>query len=89
MQELLIFGIRSERDLHSLLERHFDKILQIDASPMDEWHQKYYSCELGEEVVDERSSKGFWFAFPALLRLALELEFGGKYEEFVKKRDGV
>ncbi len=87
LAELHHFGIKSEEDFRQLLVKHRAKILEIDASPMDNWHEEYYQREYPDQPVRERIDQGFWFAFPALLRLALELEFGEQYEKFANKRD--
>ncbi len=89
VEELIFFGIRSLSDLRSLLEKHSKEVLEIDASPMDEWHQKFYIRESPGEPIRQRIEEGYWFAFPALLRIALELEFGEEYIEYANKRDGV
>ena len=89
LQELNHFGINTREKLKRMLARHHDKILEIDASPMDEWHQNYYCNEYPDEPIKERIQNGYWFAFPGLLRLALELEFGDEYEKYTNKRDGI
>jgi hypothetical protein len=32
---------------------------------------------------------GYWFAYPALLRIALELEFGETYQAYANARDDI
>lgn len=86
-RELADFGITTEGQLVDLLRRRSDELMEIDQSPMDEFHVKLYSEDLGEDVVRNRIQEGFWFAYPALLRIALELEFNDAYREYAGRRD--
>ena len=63
--------------------------MEIDRSPMRESDIRMHSEDSGEEFVAERLREGFWFSYPALLRIALELEFGKAYEEYAVGRDGI
>lgn len=87
LAELIHFKIKTEKDLKELLKKHKKQILLIDSEPLDENERIYFLAEYGEEFVAERAEKGFWFAFPALLRLALELEFEDDYHKFAAARD--
>jgi hypothetical protein len=89
LNELNVFGILTVKDLRLLLKRHRKMILEIDKSPIDSYHQEIYKEEMGAAVFNNFMRKRFWFAYPGLLRLALELEFGAKYEEFANARDGI
>lgn len=88
-EELDRFGIKTPEQLHSLLSKRKKEILEIDASPLDEQHLQWYSKEYGEEFVRKRHKEGYWFSYPALIRLALELEFQDDYREFANERDGI
>ena len=33
--------------------------------------------------------RNYWFAYPAILRLALELEFGEEYDKYANERDSI
>jgi hypothetical protein len=89
LTELNHFGIHTVKDLRLLVKKHRRRILEIDRSPIDGYHKKMYREELGAEAFNDFMKKRYWFAFPALLRLALELEFGKEYEEFASARDGI
>jgi hypothetical protein len=56
---------------------------------MSESDIRMHTEESGEEFVARRMREGFWFSYPALLRIALELEFGKAYEEHAEKRDRI
>jgi hypothetical protein len=89
LKELNDFGITTERRLINLLQKRADTVMAIDRTPMDSYHIKLYSEDFGKKFVADRLRRKFWFSFPGLLRLALELEFGKAYETYSYKRDGV
>jgi hypothetical protein len=89
LDELNHFGISTVKELKLLLKKHRRKILEIDRSPMDKYYQKMYREEIGAIVFKDFIRRQYWFAYPALLRLALELEFGEKYETYADARDGI
>ena len=87
LEELRVFNINTEDDLRLLIETHLETMSQIDEEPIDEYHQKVYSEQLGADFVNDALKRKYWFAFPALLRLALELEFGDDYLDYSSERD--
>jgi len=87
--ELHDFHIDSEEQLSELLRRRVGQVMEIDRSPMDEYMVRYYAHEFGTESVARRLREGYWFSYPALLRVALELEFGEAYRQYANKRDGI
>ncbi len=89
LQELLDFQIRTEERFVDLLRRRAVEVMEINRSPMDDYHVRLYAQDLGEDYVAKRLREGFWFSYPALLRMALELEFGDAYRSYAEKRDGV
>ncbi len=89
LHELADFQITTEEQLADLLRRRRDEVMEIDRSPMDDFQVRLYSQDLGEEFVARRLRAGFWFSYPALLRIALELEFGKTYKDYAEKRDGI
>ena len=89
MQELHDFGIQTEEQLADLLQKRVDEVMEIDRSPMTEFDIRMHSKAEGAESVAKRLREGFWFSYPGLLRIALELEFGKAYEAYADKRDRV
>jgi len=89
LQELLDFQIRTEEQFVDLLRRRAVEVMEIDRSPMDDYQVRLHAQDLGEDYVAKRLREGFWFSYPALLRMALELEFGDTYRDYAEKRDGV
>ena len=88
MAELHCFGIATEEQLGAMLDRRAGEVMEIDRSPMSESDMRMHSEASGEEFVANRLRERFWFSYPALLRIALELEFGKAYEEYADRRDG-
>src|SRR6185436_9529874 len=76
LQELNDFGITTEDQLLDLLQKRADEVIEIDRSPMSEGDIQMHSDADGAEVVGNKLREGFWFSYPALLRIALELEYG-------------
>jgi hypothetical protein len=89
LSELNRFGISTAKQLRELLSKWSAKIMEIDASPMSQQDIALCKEDLGDEFVTKRLESGYWFAYPALLRLALELEFGEEYIKYSEKRDGM
>jgi len=87
LQELIDFNITSKILLLDLIVKHRDDVLNIDKEPLDDFHVKHYKSEYGRGYVEDRITNNFWFAYPALLRIILELEFGESYIDYSNKRD--
>jgi hypothetical protein len=89
LRELNDFGIATEKQLVGLLQKRVEEVMEIDRSPMTEFDIRMHSESEGAESVAKRLREGFWFSYPGLLRIALELEFGKSYKEYADKRDKV
>lgn len=89
LKELLDFGIDTKVSLLDLIVKHRETLISIDAEELDDMHVKYYIDEHGTDYVNERIKNKFWFSYTALLRIALELEFGEVYTKYANKRDGI
>ena len=88
LSELNEFGINTVEQFVGLLQKRAGEVMEIDRSPMSDFDIRVSIEAEGEDAVEKRLQAGFWFSFPALLRIALELEFGKAYEDYAKKRDG-
>lgn len=89
LKELNDFGITTERQFVDLLQKRAEEVMDIDRSPMDNYDIQLYSDELGKGFVTNRLREDFWFSYPGLLRITLELEFGKSYKQYADKRDGL
>jgi len=87
IEELNIFGIYTKKELRLFLKKHREQLLEIDKSPLDKVHQRIYRDDIGEVEFLDCIRRQYWFCYPALVRTAMEIEFGNKYEEFANKRD--
>ncbi len=89
LNELRDFGVTTNKKLRLLLKKHRKSVIAIDKSPIDIYHQKMYAEEMGRNDFNDHMRKNYWFAYPGLLRIVLELEFGNKYEQYANERDGI
>lgn len=87
LQELLYFGIETKEQLLELILKHKEELLAIDSAEMDGSEIKYFTDIFGEEYVKNRVENKFWYAYPGLLRLILEIEFEDDYRDFAQERD--
>jgi hypothetical protein len=69
--------------------RHRRAAIAVDQEPLSPIDEKIYRRESGDAYVKERLRRRYWFSWEALVRFALEFEFGQKYTEFARQRDGV
>ena len=89
LDELLHFGINTVDQLNELLETHKEEVLKIDGEPLDEFLINFLEEEIGKEETHDMAKNGYYYALSGLLRIALQLEFGDRYEDFANQRDGV
>jgi hypothetical protein len=87
--ELKQFSVATKLQVRLLLKRHRQQLLDIDKCPLDTYHKKLYREELGEEKYLDEIRRQYWFCYPALVRTAMEIEFGEDYKKFSNKRDGI
>jgi hypothetical protein len=76
LPELARFGIRTRGQFAAPMTHHRKRLMRIDRQPLDAWHERYCRAELGDQFVSDALRRQYWFAYPALVRIALELEFG-------------
>lgn len=74
--ELARFGITTTGKFRALMTKHHRRLLRIDQDPLAGWEQRHFSEQFGSKFVDDAVKKQYWFAYPALVRIAAELEFG-------------
>ena len=87
LAECLRFGIRTRRQLASLLKRHRVALRAIDQGPLSPLDQRVYRAEYGNEFVAERIRRQYFFNIEGLIRIALEREFGEEYVAFYQGRN--
>jgi hypothetical protein len=74
--ELAHFGITTVGKFRNLMTKHRRKLLAIDRDPLQPWEIRHMSESFGELFVKDAVRRQYWFAYPALVRTAVELEFG-------------
>ena len=89
LKELKQFSILSKLQVRLFLKKYRSKLLQIDKEPLDYCHQKLYREDLGDQAYLDATRRQYWFSYPALIRIAMEIEFGDKYENYANARDRI
>jgi|GEM_PF-954925 len=89
LNELRDFGVTQGEQLVDLLQRRCAEVIEIDQSPMNEAEIRMWTEDCGEKFVADRLRDGYWFSYPALFRIALELEYGATYRAYADRRDGL
>ena len=87
--ELTQFSIFTKLELRQLMKKHRRRIVQIDRDPIGKSHEPFLRETLGETRFRDMIRRQYWFGKPAIVRLALEIEFGEQYEKFANERDGI
>ncbi len=89
VDELKRFSLVTKLQVRLFLKKHRRQLLDIEKEPLDACHQKLYREDLGDEEYLDCIRRQYWFCYPALIRTALEIEFGDVYDQFANERDGI
>ncbi len=89
VSELKYFSLTTQLQVRLFLKKYRRKLLDIDKEPLDRYHQTLYREDLGDKEYLDAIRRQYWFCYPALIRTALEIEFGDAYGQFARKRDGM
>ena len=81
LPELHTFGIRTRGDLRRLMARHRRALLAEDRRRLTQREQRFYAEMFEGDFVRDAVRRQYWFAYPALVRNALEREFGEAAEK--------
>ena len=84
--ELNAFDIRNRRQLRRLILRNLRDTIQIDREPFDEFNARIVRAEIGDTEFLRLERRRIFFNLAGLVRVALELEFGGRYRAFAARR---
>lgn len=88
-RELKRFSVFTKLQVRLFLKKYRRQLLDIDKEPLDSYHQKLYRDDLGETEYLDTVRRQYWFCYPALVRTAMEIEFGAEYESFSNERDRI
>ncbi len=86
LDEALHFGVTTRGSFQRIMKQHRRRVISIDQAPLDELNRRIYRQELGDIEFASRMRLQRWFNWEGLTRLALELEFGEAYEQYVRER---
>ncbi len=76
LPELARFGVNNRGQLKRLLTRHRRALLADDRSRLAPHEERLYIEMYGAEHTKDAIRRQYWFGYPALVRNALESEFG-------------
>lgn len=85
LNDLLAFGIITRAHLRRVLLRHRIELRRIDREPFDLLNAKIQRKELGDERFLDLQRRQIFFNSAGLVRLALELEHGERFKEYMSK----
>ncbi len=74
--ELAALGIRTLGEFKGLMKKHRRQLIAIDRDRLCSHEQSFYAESFGKEFVKDALRRQYWFAYPALVRIAAEIEFG-------------
>jgi hypothetical protein len=74
--ELARLGITSIGGFKKFMTRHRRALLQLDRCRLSVGERKSAVDEYGYAFVADAERRQYWFAFPALVRTAVEFQFG-------------
>ncbi len=85
LNDLCAFGVTTRAHLRRVLLRHRLKLRRIDREPFDPINARIQRKELGDVRFRDLQRRQIFFHSAGLVRLALELEHGEKFEEYMSK----
>jgi hypothetical protein len=89
LEETRFFGIVTNRQFRTLMLRHRRALIEADREPLTSNMERIFREEWGGALVADRLRRQYWYSWEALIRLALEFEFGDRYRAFADQRDGL
>jgi len=83
--ELGAFGILTVKDLRLLMKKHRRSLLEDENTRLSRSEALWLSQEIDSAGLDAFAGKS-WYAFPGLVRQAMELEFGEAAAVYLMER---
>lgn len=74
--ELAALGISSAGDFKRLMTRYRHALLNFDRAPLSEFERRLAIDDYGAAFVSDATRRQYWFAYPGLVRTAMEMHFG-------------
>ena len=89
VSELNTFGIKTKKEVRLFVKKYRRYILNGEKESLDAFHRNYF-CEMyGSPEYDDCIRRQYWYAYPGMIRVIMEIEFGEEYEHFSNQRDGI
>jgi len=85
LADLAAFGVTTRAQLRRIFLRHRLRLRQIDREPFDTLNAKIQRKELGDVRFRELQRRQIFFNTAGLVRLALELEHGERFEDYMAR----
>ncbi|WP_440223815.1 hypothetical protein ACQQ2N_01045 [Dokdonella sp. MW10] len=76
--ELARFGITTLGGFRALMTRHRRALLAADRERLRPVERRMFAEDYGEAFVRDTERRQYWFAYPALVRVAMEMAFGAE-----------
>lgn len=74
--ELRELGITCIGDFKRLMTRYRRVLLRFDRASLSDFERRLAVHDLGTAFVSDRERRQYWFAYPGLVRTAIEMHFG-------------
>lgn len=74
--ELARVGIQKCGPFRAMMTNVRRQLLQIDRDRLAPWEIRHMSESFGEAFVKDAVRRQYWFAYPGLVRVAIEMRFG-------------
>ncbi len=74
--ELQALGISCAGDFKRLMTRYRRALLSFDRAPLSEFERRLATSDYGVAFVSDATRRQYWFAYPGLVRTAIEMHFG-------------
>jgi hypothetical protein len=87
--ELRKFEVHTEGRFRKLMKKWRRRLIWEDQVKLSLQEISWYANDIGADKVRDMIRRQYWFAYPAFVRFALELEYGDRYENFARLRDAV
>jgi len=74
--ELRALGISSVGDFKRLMTHYRRALLRFDRAPLSHFERRLAIDDFGADFVADATRHQYWFAYPGLVRSAIEMHFG-------------
>ena len=85
LNDLNAFGVTSRAQLRRVLLRHRLELRRIDREPFDPLNANIQRGDLGDARFSDLQRRQTFYNSAGLVRLALKLEYGEKFENYMSK----